>query len=161
MIDSTITTGLNCSAAEGFAYITNPQLLPTWQTNTISSMPESTAPLGVGTRLRELHRAPGGRMVETVVEVSEYEPDRLFGLRVIEGPPIHLRIVLEPADGGTVMRYRAYGALTGPVRVIEALVGRMLRREFEQQCATLQRLLGREQASRLSITRREFALANR
>jgi hypothetical protein len=160
MIDFTITTGLNCSAAEAFAYITDASLLPTWQTNTISSVLESNGRLDLGARLRELHRAPGGKTMVTVVEVSEFEADRVFGLRVIEGIPIHLRIVLEPAEGGTVMRFRAYGALTGLLRVIESLVGRMLRRQFEQQCATLQRVTGREQDRRLAVTRRAFQLAN-
>jgi uncharacterized protein YndB with AHSA1/START domain len=148
MIDFTITTALNSSPREVFAYITDPDLLPSWQTNTISSVLEGPRTLGVGAQLREVHRAPGGKKIQSLVEVSEYEPDRVFGLRVIEGTPIHLRILLEPAAHTTAMTFRAYGSLTGAVRIIEPLVGRMLQRQFRHDCATLQRVVGNEMFSR-------------
>ena len=39
------------------------------------------------------------------------------------------------------MRFRAHGKLTGPSRVIEPLMGRMLRKQFTQQVATLKEVL--------------------
>jgi len=36
-------------------------------------------------RLREVHRAPGGKQLASLVEVFEYEPDRVFALRMLEG----------------------------------------------------------------------------
>ena len=39
--------------------MTDPERLPTWQTNTVFSVPDG--PMAVGTRLREVHRAPGGK----------------------------------------------------------------------------------------------------
>ena len=97
-----------------------------------------TAPLGVGTRLREVHRAPGGKELPSVVEVSEYEPGSAFGLRVIEGTPVHLRITLEPAEHGTRLRFRAFGQLTGATRFVQPLLARVLKRQFAGQLATLQ-----------------------
>ncbi len=47
--------------AEVFGYVTDPAKLATWQTNTISAVAEDDRPFGVGTRLREVHRAPGGK----------------------------------------------------------------------------------------------------
>jgi uncharacterized protein YndB with AHSA1/START domain len=54
MIDFTVTTALNSSPREVFAYITDPDLLPSWQTNTTSSVLEGTRTLAVGARLREV-----------------------------------------------------------------------------------------------------------
>ncbi len=68
-------------------------------------------------------------------------PDRVFALEVKEGTPIHAHITFDPADGGTRMRFRAHGMVTGPTRIIEPLVGRMLRKQFTQQVATLKRVL--------------------
>jgi uncharacterized protein YndB with AHSA1/START domain len=59
MIDLTIDTQIDRPAADVFAYVTDPERLPTWQTNTISSIPDG--PMAAGTRLRELHRAPAAR----------------------------------------------------------------------------------------------------
>jgi uncharacterized protein YndB with AHSA1/START domain len=141
MIDFTIDTQIDRPQAGVFGYVTDPGKLATWQTNTVSAVQEGDGPLGLGTRLREVHRAPGGKELESVVEVSEYEPDRTFALRVVEGTPVHLRITFEPAGRGTLMRFRAHGQLTGPMRFAQPLLQRLLRRQFTQQCATLKRVL--------------------
>ena len=143
MIDFTIETGIERPVTEVFAYATDPAKLATWQTNTVSAVPEGDGAVRLGSRLREVHRAPGGKELESVVEVSEYEPDRVFALRVIEGTPVHLRMTFEPAERGTMMRFRAHGQLTGPMRLAEPLVRRTLKRQFAGQCARLkQRLEG-------------------
>jgi uncharacterized protein YndB with AHSA1/START domain len=104
--------------------------------------------MGVGSRLREVHRGPGGKEFRSLVEVVEYEPGRRFSLRVIEGTPVHLQMTFEPAGaGGTRLRFRAHGQLTGPMRLAEPFVGRMLRRQFTQQCATLKHVLEQGAAS--------------
>ncbi len=141
MIDFTIETGIERPVTEVFAYATDPAKLATWQTNTVSAVPEGDGAVRLGSRLREVHRAPGGKELESVVEVSEYEPDRVFALRVIEGTPVHLRMTFEPAERGTMMRFRAHGQLTGPMRLAEPLVRRTLKRQFAGQCARLKQLL--------------------
>jgi hypothetical protein len=40
----------------------------------------------VGTRFREIRRASFGRSAEALVEVSAYEENRRFGLRIVSGP---------------------------------------------------------------------------
>ena len=141
MIDFTVETQIARPVHDVFAYATDPDHLSTWQTNTVSAEREDDGPYGVGSRLREVHRAPGGKELESVVEVVEYVPDRVFALEVKEGTPIHAHITFEPADGGTRMRFRGHGKVTGPTRIIEPLVGRMLRKQFTQQVATLKRVL--------------------
>jgi uncharacterized protein YndB with AHSA1/START domain len=59
MIEFTIEIEIARPVAELFAYVTDPARLPSWQTNTISVSQEDEGPLIVGTRLREVHRAPG------------------------------------------------------------------------------------------------------
>jgi hypothetical protein len=124
-----------------FAYATDPGKLSSWQTNTVSATREDDGPYGVGSRLREVHRAPGGKELESVVEVVEYAPDRVFALEVKEGTPIHAHITFHPADGGTRVRFRAHGTLSGPTRIIEPLVARMLRKQFAQHLETLKQVL--------------------
>jgi uncharacterized protein YndB with AHSA1/START domain len=141
MIDFTIETQIARPVHDVFAYATDPGKLPSWQTNTVSATREDDGPYGVGSRLREVHRAPGGKELESLVEVVEYAPDRVFALEVKEGTPIHAHITFEPADGGTRMRFRAHGTLSGPTRIVEPLLARMLRKQFAQHVATLKQLL--------------------
>jgi uncharacterized protein YndB with AHSA1/START domain len=142
MIDFTVETPIERPADEVFAYVTDPGKLATWQTNTVSSTLVEPGPMRVGTRLREVHRGPGGKEFPSLVEVSQYEPGRQFALRVIEGTPVHADMTFEPTgSGGTRMRFRAHGTLTGPMRLAEPLLGRMLRKQFTQQCTTLKHLL--------------------
>lgn len=141
MIDFTIDTHIQRPVADVFAYVSDPDQLANWQTNTVSAVKASDAPFGLGTLIREVHRAPGGKQLESLVEVSEFEPDRTLALRVVEGVPIHLRITFEPDDQGTLMRLRPHGQLTGAMRLAQPLLKLTLRRQFRQQCARLKSLL--------------------
>ena len=143
MIDFTVETQIARSVHDVFAHATDPDRLPTWQTNTVSAQRLDDGHYGVGSRLREVHRAPGGKELESIVEVVEYAPDRVFALEVREGTPVHAHLTFDPADGGTRMRFRAHGSLSGPARLVEPLVGRMLRKQFTQQVTTLKDVLER------------------
>jgi uncharacterized protein YndB with AHSA1/START domain len=141
MVDFTIETEIERTPAEMFAYVTDPTKLATWQTNTVSAVPETDGPVRVGSRIREVHRAPGGKRIEELVEVAEYEPDRVLELRNIEGPPVQGRITLEPTERGTRFRFRVYAQPTGATRIVEPLLRVIVKRNFEQFCATLKRVL--------------------
>lgn len=141
MIDFSIDTHIERPVGEVFAYSTDPDRLATWQTNTVSAVREDDGPLGVGSRLREVHRAPGGKELESLVEVSEYDPGRVFGLHVVEGTPVHARMTFEPANGGTLLRFAGHGRLPGAMRLMQPLLQRMLKRQFARQCATLKEIL--------------------
>ncbi|MGH2869680.1 MAG: SRPBCC family protein [Solirubrobacteraceae bacterium] len=139
MLEFEIERDINCPPAEVFAYVTDATKLATWQTNTVSAVPDG--PIALGTKIREVHRAPGGKQIETVVEVVEYEPERAFRLRTIEGLPVDGHITLEPRDGGTRFRFKVYAQPTGMMRIAQPLMRAMLRRQFDQHCTTLKTVL--------------------
>src|ERR1700737_2408946 len=142
MIQFTVQTEIARPPAEVFAYVTDPTKLATWQTNTVSAIAETDGPLGIGTRVREVHRAPGGKQLASLVEVSEYEPDRVFALRMLEGAlPIHARITFEPTELGTRVQLDAYGQPSGPMRLAQPLLRLTLKRQFAGYCATLKEVL--------------------
>jgi uncharacterized protein YndB with AHSA1/START domain len=142
MIRFTITTDIDRPVGEVFAYVTDPAKLPTWQTNTVSVTQEGDGPVRVGTRLREVHRGPGGKELPSLVEVSELEPDRTFALRMLEGPlPIHGRIVLAPTSSGTRMAFTVHGEPTGLMRLAQPLLRIGIKRQFTQHCATLKAVM--------------------
>ena len=122
MIDFTLEQDIDRPVGAVFAYVTDPALLATWQTNTVSCVQEGDGPLGLGTRLREVHSGPGGREFPSVVEVSEFDPGRVFALRVVEGTPVHLRIGFMPSEHGTRVAFRVHGELSGVKRLVLAPV---------------------------------------
>jgi uncharacterized protein YndB with AHSA1/START domain len=150
MIDFTIETEIERPVSEVFAYVTDPSKLATWQTNTVSAVPEDDGPVGVGTRLREVHRGPAGKEMSSLVEVSELEPDRRFSLRMIEGPvPIDATIDFCKDGGATRMLFNVRGRLKGVSRIAQPLLRLAFRRQFAQHCSNLKRVLegGGAQAS--------------
>lgn len=142
MIDFTIDTQIARPPEQVFAYVTDPSKLATWQTNTVSAVPEPAGPLRLGSRIREVHRGPGGKELSSLVEVSAFEPGRVFSLRMIEGPlPVDARIAFEPSGQGTRMSFTVHGAPAGPLRFLQPLMRAALKRQFREHCATLKRVL--------------------
>jgi uncharacterized protein YndB with AHSA1/START domain len=142
VIDFTIETHISRSPEEVFDYVTDPEKLDTWQTNTVSAKREDEGPMRVGSRLREVHSAPGGKELPSLVEVVELDRPRAFGLKVVEGGlPVDLDMGLEPVDGGTLLRFRGHGQPTGTMRLAQPLLQRVLKRQFAKQCATLKEVL--------------------
>jgi uncharacterized membrane protein len=114
-----------------FAYMTDLEKLAEWQPNLVSVTKEGDAPMGRGTRLREVRRGPLGRNVEAIVEVAAYEPDRRFDLRIVSGPlPIDGSHEFHATDGGTRIDFVAEGRPAGVLRIAEPLLARVLRRQF-------------------------------
>lgn len=141
MVDFEIETEIARTPADVFAYVTDWTKLATWQTNTLSAVPEQDGPIGLGSRIREVHRGPGGKKIHELVEVEEFVGDRILGLRMIEGPPVNGRIRLEPTERGTLFRFQVYGQPTGATRLAEPLIRFILKRNFVGFCATLKRVL--------------------
>lgn len=145
MIDFVIERDIARSPGDVFAYMTDASKLATWQKNTISAVPDG--PMGLGTRIREVHSAPAGKRIETLVEVVEYEPDRAFGMRITEGVPVHGQITLEPIDTGTHFAFRVYSQPTGVMRVAQPVMGAILKWQFNRHCTNLKTVLEDEAAS--------------
>jgi uncharacterized membrane protein len=143
MIDFTTTIEIDRPVNEVFAYVADPAKLPTWQTNTVEVTQTTDGPLRVGSRLREVHLAPGGRRLESLVEVTELDPNRVFALRIVEGPlPVDGRFVFAPAATGmTQVAVHGSGRPRGAMRLLAPLLSRVLRRQFAAHLAELKRTM--------------------
>jgi uncharacterized protein YndB with AHSA1/START domain len=125
-----------------FALVTDPARLPEWQDTTIAAEIEGGGPLREGVRIRETHKGPFGRRLDSVVEVARFEPDRRFDLRIVEGPiKIHGDHSFSAAGDGTRLDFVAHGELPGPLRLLGPLAARMLQRQFRGHFEALKRLL--------------------
>lgn len=133
MIKFSFTTKIARPPSVVFAFLADPANLPKWQgTHAVEKLTDG--PIGVGSRFREVHRAPGRSRIESITEVTEYEPGVAFAVRIVEGPvPIDGSWKLEPArDEGTDLRFTASGRGPGP-RFLQPLVAAGAKREFRRQ----------------------------
>lgn len=121
--------------ALAFAYVTAPNRLHEWQTNTVSVVADPPPPLQLGTRLTETRKAPvGGREVTAIVEVVAFELGERFDLHVVDGPlPIDVTHTFAPGatPDTTHLEVVLHGTLPYPFRFAQPLFRRMLRRQFE------------------------------
>jgi uncharacterized protein YndB with AHSA1/START domain len=148
MIKFSFSVQIARPVADVFAYVTDPSKLPKWQPNVVSATSETEGPLRQGSRLREVRRGPFGREVTSLVEVSAFEPNRRFDLRILEGPlPIDGSLAFAAEDGGTRIAFTASGQPGGPMRLFEPLLARVLRRQFEADYGRLRQTLEDEQTS--------------
>jgi uncharacterized membrane protein len=141
MIRFEITEVVDRPAEEVFAYLTDPEKLPEWQSMVSESRQDSSGPMSVGTRVINVRNFLG-RRIESQAEVTAYESPRRFDLRVVSGPvPFQISHTLEPREATTIVNVKAQGEPGGFFKLAEPLVGRQAERQFKNDFATLKDLL--------------------
>ena len=127
---------------EVFAFATDPENDPLWQSTSLETEQTSGGPVGVGSTFRNTSKLLGCR-IETAYEVTEMEPPRRQCVRIVSGPiPGSGCYLFESADGGSTRFTQIFEAEVGGFfRLAEPLVGRALRRQMEADMETLKDLL--------------------
>jgi uncharacterized protein YndB with AHSA1/START domain len=126
---------------EVFAYVTDVAKVPEWQDGVVDARQETAGPVALGTRFVEVRNFLGRRL-ESTVEVTDFEPDRVFTLATSSGPvPFTIEQRFEPSNGGTRVVVHGHGEPGGFFRVAEPLVARQVKRLLEHNFGTLKDLL--------------------
>jgi uncharacterized protein YndB with AHSA1/START domain len=122
-----------------FGYITDAAHLPDWQPDVRRAEFDDPSALGVGTRGHEVRHVMGADRTITC-EVTEYEPDRRYGVRGLDGP-VRAQVTMgltTAADGtGTHLEYSIGFEGHGIGTLIAVLARNGARKEAP---ATLERL---------------------
>jgi uncharacterized membrane protein len=125
--------------AEVFAYTTDPEKLPEWQSTALEA--RSEGPVRQGAHMTEVRKFLGRRM-ETEVEVTAYEQDRRFAIKVVSGPvPFNFEETFEPSNGGTNVNVVLEGEPGGFFKLAEPLVERAVRRQIQADYEQLKDIL--------------------
>jgi Polyketide cyclase / dehydrase and lipid transport len=83
-----------------------------------------------------------GRRLVTLVEVTALEPGARFAFTGVTGPfTAHNDYTFESVAGGTRVTDSAESELSGLIRLIDPLVGRMMHRQFEANLGALKERL--------------------
>jgi uncharacterized membrane protein len=92
------------SQQDVFAYLDQLDRHSEWQESLIESMVETDGPIGVGTRVTDTRKVPGGPQ-EMTYEVTEHDPPRRSAWQGLNGPIRAVGTVLvEPAGDGARSR---------------------------------------------------------
>jgi carbon monoxide dehydrogenase subunit G len=126
---------------EVFAYLSDPDNIPEWQSGVLEARKDSQGPMGVGARWREV-RTFLGRRIEQTIEATAFEAGKEFSLEVVSGPvPFRIRHLFEAAGGGTRIRVTGEGELGGFAKLGRRFVIRALERQFETDFAKLKEVV--------------------
>jgi uncharacterized protein YndB with AHSA1/START domain len=126
---------------EVFAFATEPENEPLWQSTSLETEQTSGGPVGVGTTFRNTSKFLG-RRIDSTYEVTENESPRRQCVRATSGPiPGSGCYLFEPAEGGTRFTQRFEAEIGGFFKLAEPLVGRAIRRQMDVDMATLKDLL--------------------
>ena len=132
---------------EVFAYLTDPANLAEWQqTDGVEQL--TPGAVGAGTRFREV-RTLLGRRLETLSEVSVFEPEERFAVDVSSAPArVTDRWRFEPIPEGTRVHFSTEGRARAPLRPLERLLADILERRRRGHHARLKRALEARGAGR-------------
>ena len=117
---------------EVFAYVDQVERHPEWQENLVDVEKQTEGPPGVGTRVVQVRRVPGGPRSFTL-EVSEHDPPRKISFRGLDGPvrPVG-SVTIEPVGDGSHSRVTQQLDLRGH-GLIGKLVAPLARRDAAKQ----------------------------
>jgi uncharacterized membrane protein len=85
MAPITETIEINRRPEDVFAYLDDVERHGEWQEQIVDVEPQGDQPMGVGKRVRETRRVPGGNRSMTY-EITEHDPPRQSSFRVLDGP---------------------------------------------------------------------------
>ncbi|MDQ2967754.1 MAG: SRPBCC family protein [Actinomycetota bacterium] len=89
---------------EVFAYLDDVKRHGEWQEQIVDVQPQGDEPMGVGKRVRETRRVPGGDRSMTY-EITEHDSPRKSSFRVLDGPVRAVgTVAIEPLDHGSRSR---------------------------------------------------------
>ncbi len=135
---------INRRPEEVFAYLDDVKRHGEWQEQIVDVQPQGDQPMGVGKRVRETRRVPGGDRSMTY-EITEHDPPRQSSFRVLDGPVRAIgTVTIEPLDDGAHSRvtitidFQGHG-LGG--KVLLPVAKRQARKQIPKDQAKMKELL--------------------
>jgi uncharacterized protein YndB with AHSA1/START domain len=127
-----------------FAVLTDPTLSPRWSSNAIKGEILTEGPPGVGTRRRAVVKGLFGRTMESVMEVTELEPNRMVALKLISatwGGSGRTKYTFSPVDGGTRVDWHWEMEPGGLIGVFSGPFMALFQRAFQRDLNNLKTMM--------------------
>ena len=124
-----------------FALLGDLTRAPEWVPDLVSVEKLGSGPVGVGTRYHEVVKM-GSQTSEAELEVTDYDPPRLFAHKGRGGPSTFTgRFVLEPDGDGTRVTHEYTVKLSGFAKLMTPFVVGWVRKNTEAASANVRRVL--------------------
>ena len=102
MVTSEKIITINRPIQEVFAYVSDLQNGPQWQNGLVEARRITEGPLGIGTQYTDVRKFTGGRLLESVIQCTTYEPNKKIVLKTISGSwPYEDTFLFESTGRGT------------------------------------------------------------
>ena len=97
-------------------------------------------PRTIGSRRLAVTQFMGMRS-ENIAEVTAFEPNRMWEMKSVSGPPFVVRATFAPVEGGTRVEWTWSFDLKGPMRPFGFLVAQLFGRLFAKDLVRLKRMM--------------------
>ena len=124
-----------------FAWLSNFEKAPLWQSGVVEAHFTSSPPLHIGSTYTQRSKFLG-RDILFNFEIIDYEPNRRIEFKAVSGTfPVHIVRWVEPAPEGAVVHALIRGDATGLFKLAGPLLDRMTQRQIEGDYARLKQVL--------------------
>jgi uncharacterized protein YndB with AHSA1/START domain len=136
-----ISVVINRPIEEVFAFTTNQENQPKWQSRLLEMTKTSDGPIGVGTTWRSVVKFLG-RTIEATTVITEYEPNKTYTGRSTSGPiPGGARQSYEEVEGGTRLTFTLEAEPGGFFKIAEPVLLNLYKRQAEAEMASLKEFM--------------------
>src|SRR6266550_3313176 len=123
MADARFTFTISRRLEEVFAVLTDPEKTPKWSAPAVEERWITPGPPTIGSRRLAVTQLMGRRS-QNIAEVTAYEPNRMWEMKSISGPPFVARAEFVRTDGGTRVDWTWSLDLQGAMKPFGPLVAR-------------------------------------
>ena len=135
-----------------FAYLSDVENNPEWQSGMVSAVWTSDGPIGEGSTYDQIATFLG-RRIESTFTVEAYEPGRMIRASTTGGSfPITFTRTVEPSDGGSRVSAVITGEASGFFKLAEPVLRIMVQRSVDADYRTLAARFGARWAASDSVT---------
>ena len=145
MINVEVSTVINRPLAEVFAFVSNFEHYPQWESNFAEVTCLTPDRIGVGTRYQCALKMPGQRVV-SLIEITEYTPNRSIAFRgdqPAQAKPVG-RLMVEAVENGTKVTLIPQPEFGGLFKLLEPLMAGFIKRSNVEHLRTLKMILERQ-----------------
>src|ERR1043165_6118177 len=141
MIKFDLNTDIYRPLQEVFAFVATPENDFHWQYGTLMSAKISTGAIGVGTLFRTVGHFMGQR-IESVYEVTEFEPNKRYGFKSLSGPiDSYTLYIFEIIKGITRINHSTQISWSEPFKSNPVAAEKTVKKEHRENLALLKDIL--------------------
>jgi uncharacterized protein YndB with AHSA1/START domain len=140
MADARLSVTISRPLGEVFTVLTDPEKTPKWSASAVEERWLTPGPPTIGSRRLAVTKLIGRRS-QNIAEVTAYEPNRMWEMKSVSGPPFVARAEFARTDGGTRVDWRWTFLLRGPMRPFGPIVARLFGRLFAKDLVRLKRMM--------------------